>query len=147
MTDDYHVSITRACQVVRYHRSGWYYRSKARDSSVIRKRMQEIAQVRVRYGFWRIFILLRREGWKDNHKRVHRLYKENAFIESFNGSFRDECLNTNWFLSLEDAKEKIEVWRQEYNGFRPHSSLGDKTPEEWVECNIVKPEFSTFAQS
>jgi putative transposase len=57
------------------HRSLWHYRSKARDSSVIRKRMQEIAQVRVRYGFWRIFILLRREGWRDNHKRVRRLYK------------------------------------------------------------------------
>ncbi len=232
--------------------------------------MQEIAQVRVRYGFWRIFILLRREGWKDNHKRVHRLYKEeglnlrskrprrnkaaahrlerpelstnhecwsmdfeadqlfdghkfrcltivddcsrqcpgilvgqslkgedvvaalesirrstqllpkriqvdngsefiskaldkwaydnqvtldfsrpgkptdNAFIESFNGSFRDECLNVNWFLSLEDAREKIEAWRQEYNCFRPHSSLGNKTPEEWIKENIVEPEFSNF---
>jgi putative transposase len=232
--------------------------------------MQEIAQVRVRYGFWRIFILLRREGWRDNHKRVYRLYKEeglnlrskrprrskaashrlerlelssnhecwsmdfvadqlfdgrkfrcltivdnysrqcpgilvgqslkgedvvtalgrirqetdtlpkriqvdngsefiskaldkwayenkvtldfsrpgkptdNAFIESFNGSFRDECLNVNWFLSMEDAKEKIEAWRQEYNGFRPHSSLGDRTPEEWLKENIVKPEFSTL---
>ncbi len=72
---------------------------------------------------------------------------DNAFIESFNGSFRDECLNVNWFLSLEDAREKIEAWRQEYNGFRPHSSLGDRTPEEWVEYNIVKPEFSTFHMS
>lgn len=76
MTEDYRVSITRACKVVRFHRSGWYYRSMARDSTMIRKRMQEIAQVRIRYGFWRIFVLLRREGWRDNHKRVHRLYQE-----------------------------------------------------------------------
>ncbi len=69
---DYRISVIRACKVVLFHRSGWYYRSKARDSSVIRKRMQEIAQVRIRYGFWRIFILLRREGWRDNHKRVHQ---------------------------------------------------------------------------
>jgi putative transposase len=48
------------------HGSVWYYRSKARDSTVVRKRMQEIAQVRIRYGFWRIFILLRREGFRDN---------------------------------------------------------------------------------
>ncbi|MCC9169222.1 integrase core domain-containing protein, partial [Pontibacter harenae] len=72
---------------------------------------------------------------------------DNAFIESFNGSFRDECLNTNWFLSLEDAREKIEAWRQEYNHFRPHSTLGDKTPEEWLQNNIEKPEFSTFDMS
>jgi putative transposase len=57
------------------HRSLWYYRTRARDNSVIRKRMHEIAEVRVRYGFWRIFTLLRREGWRDNHKRVYRLYK------------------------------------------------------------------------
>ena len=44
---------------------------------------------------------------------------DNPFIESFNGSFRDECLNTNWFLSLDDAKEKIESWRMEYNQYRP----------------------------
>jgi len=57
---------------------------------------------------------------------------DNAFIESFNGSFRDECLNTNWFLSLEDAHQKIENWRQEYNHFRPHSSLNNLTPEELI---------------
>lgn len=48
---------------------------------------------------------------------------DNAFIESFNGSFRDECLNVNWFLSLDDAKEKIEAFRNDYNSFRPHTSL------------------------
>jgi len=56
---------------------------------------------------------------------------DNPFIESFNGSFRDECLNVHWFLSVEDACEKIEAWRQEYNRVRPHSSLGDLTPEEF----------------
>jgi len=58
---------------------------------------------------------------------------DNAYVESFNGSFRDECLNVNWFLSLEDAQEKISTWREEYNGFRPHSSLDDLTPDEVVE--------------
>ena len=57
---------------------------------------------------------------------------DNALIESFNGSFRDECLQTNWFLSLEDARAKIEQWRRDYNEFRPHSSLGNKTPSEFA---------------
>jgi putative transposase len=55
---------------------------------------------------------------------------DNPYIESFNGSFRDECLNTHWFLSLPDTQEKIERWRQEYNRFRPHSSLQNLTPDE-----------------
>jgi putative transposase len=55
---------------------------------------------------------------------------DNAFIESFNGSFRDECLNVNWFLSLEDAREKIQAFKEEYNHFRPHSALGNLTPAE-----------------
>ena len=53
---------------------------------------------------------------------------DNPFIESFNGSFRDECLNTNWFMSLEDARKKIETWRQDYNHFPPYSSLDDAAP-------------------
>jgi putative transposase len=62
---------------------------------------------------------------------------DNPFVESFNGSFRDECLNAPWFLSLEDAAEKIESWRTEYNQYRPHSSLNDATPAEYVKmhCN------------
>ncbi len=55
---------------------------------------------------------------------------DNPYIESFNGRFRDECLNVNWFLSLRDARYKIEFWRREYNEFRPHSSLKDLTPDE-----------------
>ena len=58
---------------------------------------------------------------------------DNPFIESLNGSFRDECLNTHWFLSLEDAYEKISAWVSEYNHFRPHSSLNDQTPVDVVE--------------
>ncbi len=57
---------------------------------------------------------------------------QNAFIESFNGRFRDECLNENWFLDLADAREIIESWRIDYNSGRPHSALGYATPEEFV---------------
>jgi putative transposase len=64
---------------------------------------------------------------------------DNPFIESFNGSFRDECLNVNWFLSLEDAEDKINAWREEYNSFRPHSSLKDLTPNEVVNMYKKSP--------
>jgi putative transposase len=58
---------------------------------------------------------------------------ENAFIESFNGKFRDECLSENWFVSLEDVRRTIEEWRIDYNENRPHSSLGDLTPKEFAD--------------
>ena len=58
---------------------------------------------------------------------------ENAYIESFNGRLRQECLEENWFTSLEDAKRKIEAWRKDYNEHRPHSSLGDETPRGFAE--------------
>ena len=69
---------------------------------------------------------------------------DNLFIKSFNGSFRDECLNVNWFLSLDDAKKKIECWRKEYNEFRPYSSLDDQTPEQVYETCLNKSNFSTY---
>ncbi len=58
---------------------------------------------------------------------------ENAFIESFNGKLCDECLNENWFLSLEDVRRTIEGWRIDYNENRPHSSLGDLTTKEFAD--------------
>lgn len=58
---------------------------------------------------------------------------QNAFIESFNGTFRDDCLNLHWFVSLDDAKRTVEAWRRVYNDVRPHSSLGRLTPREFGE--------------
>jgi putative transposase len=58
---------------------------------------------------------------------------ENAVIESFNGRFRDECLNAQVFISLHDARQKIEAWRLDYNEHRPHSALGGLTPREFAE--------------
>ncbi len=58
--------------------------------------------------------------------------QQNGFIESFNGKFRDECLNEHWFLSLADARRTIEDWRIDYNQNRPHSSLGNLTPQEYL---------------
>ena len=55
---------------------------------------------------------------------------DNAFVESFNGTFRAECLNAHWFGTLGEAKRLIEAWRQEYNESRPHRSLGERTPSE-----------------
>jgi putative transposase len=226
-------------------------------------RIRDIAQARVSYGCRRIHILLRREGWKVNHKRVYRLYKleglvmrpkrprrhvsasrrvlratashpnqiwsmdfmsdelyngqriklltlvdnftreslalevadrlggqrlveilmqvvqekglpktirvdngpeftskildqwaylngieldfirpgkptDNALIEAFNGRFRQECLNESWFLSLEDAKEKVEEWRHHYNRERPHGALGNRPPVEFAEAQMSK---------
>jgi len=273
LIDDYRVSIRKACLVVLLQHSVWYYKPDRRDDTVIRMRMKEIAMIRVRYGFWRIFTLLRREGFWDNHKRVHRLYKleglnlrskrprrsrsgahrtekpiveqinqcwsmdfvsdqlfdgkrfriltvvdnysrkchaleigqslkgidvvsvmdrikfgqgvlperiqvdngsefiskdfdkwayenhvildysrpgkptDNPFIESFNGSLRDECLNTNWFLSLEDARDKIESFRIEYNDYRPHSSLQGKTPNQMESDMAQNPEISILELS
>lgn len=257
---EYRVSVRRTCRLLQIHHSMYYYRYHRRDDQALRTRMREIAITRIRYGSRRIYILLRREGWKDNHKRVHRIYKEeglnlrskrprrskagahrlerplgiglhqiwsmdfvsdalfngsrfraltivdncsreclaivvgkslkgadvvdaleaikenrkllpqriqtdngsefiskemdrwayhhnvtmdysrpgkptdNPFVESFNGTFRDECLNAHWFLSLEDAAVKIEAWRQEYNNYRTHSSLNDLTPMEFIEA-------------
>jgi putative transposase len=250
---DYDVSRRRACAVIGLHRSSYYYKARRDEQLALRLRIKEIAATRIRYGYLRIYILLRREGWLVNHKRVYRLYQQegltlrhkkpkrhvsgasrilrpevvipdecwsmdfvadqlfngrriraltivdnfsreclnitvdhslrgedvvnvmcyinqqfgripqrikvdngsefiskaldkwayenrvtldfsrpgkptdNAYIESFNGSFRDECLNAHWFMSLEDAKEKVEAWRQDYNEFRPHSALNNMT--------------------
>jgi putative transposase len=264
LVDRYRVSERRACQVVKISRTSYRYRSIRDEQSPLRLRINEIARVRVRYGYKRIHVLLRREGWSVNHKRVYRIYCEeglnlrakrphrrrsaaarvqrppatfqneswsmdfvtdslfnghrfrsltlvdnfsreclaievgqhikgedvvrvmeriksvcgtpsfikvdngpefiskeldkwayenkvtldfsrpgrpidNAYIESFNGSFRDECLNTNWFLSLEDAREKIEDWRREYNEWRPHSSLDNLSPAEYLEKQDAPP--------
>ena len=251
------VSIRRACRALPVDRSTYHYRSRRAGQAELIERIKEIAATRVRYGYRRIHVLLRREGWAVNPKRVYRLYRElglqlriktpkrrvraklrndrcsatrsnetwamdfvhdqlatgrklrvltivdifsrfspaveprfsfngadvvevlegvckevgfpatmrvdqgsefvsrdldlwayqrgvtldfsrpgkptdNAFIESFNGKFRAECLNAHWFMTLDDARRKCEAWRRHYNEERPHSSIGNKVPIELV---------------
>ena len=57
---------------------------------------------------------------------------QNGFVESFNGSFRDECLNETLFSSLPEARDRISAWKEDYNSHRPHSSLGNLTPNEFA---------------
>jgi putative transposase len=252
----FRVSERRSCRVARIPRSSCRYRSIARDQTALRVRLRDLAATRVRYGYRRLHILLRREGWLVNHKRVYRLYQEeglgirakrrkkrvsgsrvlppparlpqerwsmdfltdglvdgrrfrvltivdnvsrvspaievgvsltgervvavlerlqrttgtpkriaidngpefiskaldawayhngvqlefsrpgkptdNAFVESFNGRFRDECLNQHWFTSLEEVRQTVEAWRIEYNTERPHRALGQQTPAAWA---------------
>jgi putative transposase len=78
------------------------------------------------------------EDWTNRHGvRLHFIYPgspmQNVFVESFNGKFREECLDLYWFKTIEKAKEKIEAWRVYYNEHRPHSELNDQTPSEFAE--------------
>lgn len=253
----------RSCLALGVDRSSVRYVSVKPDQAPLRLRIHDLARTRVRYGYYRIYILLRREGWFVNHKRVYRLYREdglslrlkrprrhvsaasrerqppaaapnqlwsmdfvsdalfdgrrlraltvvdahtrealaidvdqgikgeqvveammriaalrgapkairvdngpefvskaldrwayengvtldfsrpgkptdNAFVESFNGRLRDECLNAHWFLSLADARAKIEAWRRHYNESRPHTSLGWLTPNEYAAAAALR---------
>ncbi len=65
---------------------------------------------------------------------------DNSFIESFNGKFRAECLNAHWFLTLDDARRKMEHWRRDYNEVRPHSAIGNKVPHfGTMRCRARRP--------
>ena len=63
---------------------------------------------------------------------------QNAYVESFNGRLRDECLNEHWFTSLNHARTVIENWRREYNGERPKKSLGGLTPAQYAKQLALK---------
>jgi putative transposase len=71
---------------------------------------------------------------------------ENGYVESFNGRFRDECLNENWFSDLADAREKIARWKQDYNERRPHSSLQYRTPMEFAAQSTASFETERVGQ-
>ena len=96
-------------------------------------------------------LAMRRKKRRHNaceHRRILLRYIEpgrpmqNGHVESFNGRFRDECLNTNWFTSLARARKLISEWRADYNGERPHSSLQYRTPSEFaarLHQQLTKP--------
>jgi putative transposase len=71
---------------------------------------------------------------------------ENVYIESFNGKFRDECLNEHWFTSMDHARVLIEAWRHEYNQERPHSSRGNATPAEFAKAWLSRAGKMTSVQ-
>ncbi|WP_034638454.1 integrase core domain-containing protein, partial [Chitinivibrio alkaliphilus] len=70
---------------------------------------------------------------------------QNGHCESFNGRFRDECLNEHWFTSLKEARKIIEEWRIDYNQKRPHSSLNSMTPQEFA--NLNKREYTNRSEN
>jgi putative transposase len=76
-------------------------------------------------------------AWAQQHGVEHLLIQpgrpmQNGYIESFNGKFRDECLNEHWFTSLAQARETITLWRRDYNEVRPHSSCGRIPPAQYA---------------
>jgi putative transposase len=72
----YRVSVRRVCRLVGCDRATFYYRAKRRDPAPLRMRLRELAAARPRFGYRRLYILLRREGWRVNHKRIYRRYGE-----------------------------------------------------------------------
>jgi transposase InsO family protein len=130
--------------VLEFQRSSCYYRSMADEQAALRIRIRDLAQTRVSYGYRRIHVLLEREGWKVNHKRVYRLYKQEGLVVRAKRPRRHvsayrrkktqaaQSPNESWFLSIDDAREKVEQWRLYYNGQRPHSALGNLAPMEFV---------------
>lgn len=114
-----------------------YHWQSRRDDRAITLRIREIAETRVQTDNGSEFISKSLDKWAYEHGVTIDFSRpgkptDNPFIESFNGSLRDECLNIHWFLSLEDAQDKLDQWRREYNHERTHSSLNNMTPAEFI---------------
>ncbi len=73
LRNDYKVSERKVCGVIMVARSTIHYEARKREDRAIRNRIKEIAEARLRYGFWRIHVFLKREGWHNNHKRTYRI--------------------------------------------------------------------------
>lgn len=141
------MSCMRACRLAQFSRAAWYRKSTASDQAALRLRIRDLAHARPRsqgrsprsitVDHGTEFQSRALEDWA--YRRGVQLDfirpgkpVENAFIESFNGRLRDECLNVHQFASLAEAEDIIEAWRMDYNHHRPHSSLGHLTPNEFV---------------
>ena len=88
--------------------------------------------------------------WAYHHKSVIDFNRpgkptDNCYVESFNGSLRDECLNVHWFETIDEAKRKIEAWRVDYNESRPHEALKSMTPNEYaMKCGAVETSYGSL---
>lgn len=112
MRDRYRVSLTKACALFHMSRSLHGYRSVARDSSALLARIKEIAATRVHYGYRRVHVMLQREGWEDNHKRVYRLYRAEGL------SLRHKRPKRNKSARLRQPKSIVtainEIWSMDF---------------------------------
>jgi putative transposase len=131
--DDY----TRECPVIAV--------DYGMDGRYVTRMLDEVAKSRgypesIRTDQGAEFMSKKFAKWAKKHEINHIIDDpgcptQNAYIESFNGKYRDECLNEEWFESLDDARKKIEAWRRDYNEDRPHSSLGYLSPAQFVAKN------------
>jgi len=112
LRDRYRVSLTKACALLHMSRSLYGYRSVARDSSALLARIKEIAATRVHYGYRRVHVMLQREGWKDNHKRVYHLYRAEGL------SLRHKRPKRNKSARLRQPKSIVtainEIWSMDF---------------------------------
>lgn len=107
----YDISQSRSCRLVRLARSTSYYRSRGKDVWVLIGRLKELAAARPRYGYRRLYVLLRREGWVVNHKRIHRLYKLlNLQIRTKHKKKRGSSVR----VPLEQATMQNERWSMDF---------------------------------
>ncbi|MGY4509495.1 putative transposase [Bradyrhizobium sp. USDA 3650] len=152
MRSDWKVSVRRACSTLRVDRALYVYKSKRGDQAALKHRIKDICATRVRYGYPKSirvdqgseFISRDLDIWAYQRGVVLDFSRpgkptDNSFIESFNGKFRTECLNTHWFLSLDDARQKMEDWRRDYNEVRPHSAIGNKAPISLLNGSSAPP--------
>ena len=106
------VSIRRACTALPFERSTYHYRSKRADPAALKQRMREICETRVRYGYRRVHVLLRREGWEVNVKRVSRLYREMG-LQLRNKSPKRK-VKAKLREGRSDAAEPNQVWAMDF---------------------------------
>jgi putative transposase len=126
----YRVSTRKAAQNACIARATMYYKKKS-DPQVqsLRIAIRDAASKRPRFGWRRILVLVKREGIDFSRPGKPT---DNAHIESFNGRVRQELLNPSWFDTIEQARREAGAWRRDYNEIRPHRSLGNKSPKEFV---------------
>jgi transposase InsO family protein len=173
--EKYRLSERHACELNSLDRSTYRYEPEPDRNAQLRAKLTELARQRPRFGYRRLGVLLEKGGevvnpdglrldngpeftsrcfiaWAEQ-RGVPLIYiqpgkpVQNSYIESFNGRFRDECLNANWFENLVDARGKIEAWRLDYNQAMPHSSLAYRTPEEFARAWTPSPSLIFIGQS
>ena len=108
----YGASLRKTCSAIKLSRETYFYRSTAKDSTVLVLRMKEITQTRVHYGYRRVHVMLKREGFKDNHKRVYRLYKAQGLSLRYKRPKRNKAAQLRQLKTL--ARKANQLWSMDF---------------------------------